>query len=128
MSAAFSAIIMTGALMLPPTRSGITGASTTRSRSTPKTGRPEAPTAIASGKARAQRPQEGRHTSATLSDQVLALATGRTQHEIASACKGARPNHVGAAISRHKRAGRIEERDGKLYASQATDAAQHAAV
>jgi transposase InsO family protein len=25
------------------------------------------------------------------------LATGRTQHEIASACKGARPNHVGAA-------------------------------
>src|SRR5438309_7830434 len=63
-----------------------------------------------------------------LSDQVLALATGRTQHEIASACKGARPNHVGAAISRHKRAGRIEERDGKLYASQATEAAQHAAV
>jgi hypothetical protein len=31
--------------------------------------------------------------------------------------KGARPNHVGAAISRHKRAGRIEERDGKLYAT-----------
>jgi hypothetical protein len=39
-----------------------------------------------------------------------------------------RPNHVGAAISRHKRAGRIEERDGKLYASQATETAQHAAV
>ena len=33
-------------------------------------------------------------------------------------CKGARPNHVGAAIARHKRAGRIEERDGKLYATQ----------
>jgi hypothetical protein len=74
------------------------------------------------------KPGDGRRTSATLSDQVLALATGRTQHEIASACKGARPNHVGAAISRHKRAGRIEERDGKLYASQATEAAQHAAV
>jgi P-type E1-E2 ATPase len=27
-----------------------------------------------------------------------------------------RPNHVGAAIARFKRAGRIEERDGKLYA------------
>jgi hypothetical protein len=52
-----------------------------------------------------------------LSDQVLALATGKTQPEIAAACKGARPNHVGAAISRHKRAGRIEERDGKLYAT-----------
>ena len=71
---------------------------------------------------------DGRRTSATLSDQVLALATGRTQQEITAACKGARPNHVGAAISRHKRAGRIEERDGKLYASQATEAAQHAAV
>ena len=50
-------------------------------------------------------------------DQVLALATGATQQEITAACKGARPNHVGAAIARHKRAGRIEERDGKLYAA-----------
>jgi hypothetical protein len=32
-SAAFSAIMITGALMLPPTKSGITGASTTRGRS-----------------------------------------------------------------------------------------------
>jgi hypothetical protein len=39
-------------------------------------------------------------------------------------CKGARPNHVGAAIARHKRAGRIEERDGKLYATQSTDTEQ----
>ena len=30
--------------------------------------------------------------------------------------RGFRPNHVGAAIARFKRAGRIEERDGKLYA------------
>jgi hypothetical protein len=28
-----------------------------------------------------------------------------------------RSPHVGAAISRHKRVGRIEERDGKLYAT-----------
>ena len=42
---------------------------------------------------------------------------GETQQEITAACKGARPNHVGAAISRHKRAGHIEERDGKLYAT-----------
>jgi hypothetical protein len=47
----------------------------------------------------------------------ITLANGRTQPEIAAACKGARPNHVGAAIARYKRAGRIEERDGKLYAS-----------
>jgi hypothetical protein len=31
--------------------------------------------------------------------------------------KGARPNHVGTAIARFKRAGRIEERDGRLYAT-----------
>ena len=56
-------------------------------------------------------------TSPSLNDQVLALADGKTQREIAAACKGARPNHVGAAISRHKKAGRVEERDGKLYAT-----------
>ena len=51
----------------------------------------------------------------SLGDQVLALATGKTQQEITAACKGARPNHVGMALARHKRAGRIEERDGNLY-------------
>jgi hypothetical protein len=60
----------------------------------------------------------GKRSSPTLGDQVLALATGKTQQEIAVACKGARPNHVGVVIARHKRAGRIEERDGKLYARQ----------
>ena len=63
------------------------------------------------------KPAGGKRSSSNLGDQVLALATGKTQHEIAAACKGARPNHVGAAISRHKRAGRIEERNGKLYAT-----------
>jgi len=37
MSDALSAIMMTGALMLPPTRSGITEASTTRKASVPNT-------------------------------------------------------------------------------------------
>src|ERR1700680_3234965 len=76
----------------------------------------------------AAKPAGGKRSSPSLSDQVLALASGKTQQEIAAACRGARPNHVGAAISRHKRAGRIEERDGKLYVSQATEAAQTAAV
>ena len=70
----------------------------------------------------------GKRGLSTLNDQVLALATGKTQQEIAAACKGARPNHVGAAIARHKRAGRIEERDGKLYATQSTGPEQHAAI
>jgi hypothetical protein len=66
---------------------------------------------------RTEEPGRGKRTSSTLGDQVLALANGKTQQEIAAACKGARPNHVGAAIARYKRAGRIEERDGKLYAT-----------
>ena len=67
-------------------------------------------------------------TSPSLGDQILALATGKTQKEIAAACKGARPNHVGGAIARHKRAGHIEERDGKLYATQSAGTEQRAAV
>ena len=66
-------------------------------------------------------------TSPSLGDQILALANGRTQQEIAAACQGVRANHVGIAVARHKRAGRIEERDGKLYATQSTQADQSAA-
>jgi hypothetical protein len=64
----------------------------------------------------------------SLGDQILALANGKTQQEIAAACKGVRPNHIGIAIARHKRAGQIEERDGKLYATRAAGSEQHAAV
>ena len=70
----------------------------------------------------------GKRSSASLSDHVLALAAGTTQQEITAACRGARPNHVGAAIARHKRAGRIEERGGKLYATHSTGTEQRAAV
>jgi hypothetical protein len=66
------------------------------------------------------RPTSGKRSSTSLGDHVLALATGTTQQEITAACKWARPNNVGFAISQHKRAGRIEERDGKLYATQST--------
>ena len=70
----------------------------------------------------------GSRRSPNLNDQVLALATGKTQQEITAACKGARSNHVGAAIARHKRAGRVEERDGKLYATQPSGTEQRVAV
>jgi hypothetical protein len=66
---------------------------------------------------RLEGPAGGKRTSSSLGDQVLALANGKTQQEIAAACKGARPNHVGAAIARHRRAGCIEERNGRLYAT-----------
>jgi hypothetical protein len=39
-----------------------------------------------------------------------------------------RPNHIGIAIARHKRAGRIEERDGRLYATHSTATEQRATV
>jgi hypothetical protein len=95
------------------------GARKIASARTPMTATNAASSARAGGRPRSRttKPTGGQRSSPSLSDQVLALATGKTQQEIAAACKGARPNHVGAAISRHKRAGRVEERNGKLYAT-----------
>jgi hypothetical protein len=60
----------------------------------------------------------GRDISApSLGERILALATGKTRQELYLACPNDRPNHVGIAVQRHIRAGRIEERDGKLYAT-----------
>ena len=76
----------------------------------------------------AEEPAGGKRTSSSLGDQVLALANGKSQQEIAAACKEARPNHVGAAIARHKRAGRIQEHEGKLYATRSAGTEQRAVV
>ena len=76
----------------------------------------------------AAKPAGTNRSSPSLGDQILALATGKTQQEIAAACKGVRANHIGIAIARHKRAGRIEERDGKLYATHSTGTEQRAAM
>jgi hypothetical protein len=66
----------------------------------------------------------GREISApSLGERILALATGRTRQELYLACPNDRPNHVGIAVQRHIRAGRIEERNGKFYA---TSPAAHA--
>ena len=51
----------------------------------------------------------------SLAERILALATGKTRRELYAACPGDRPNHVGIAVQRHIRAGRIDEREGKLY-------------
>ena len=75
-----------------------------------------APAAAADTKAPAK--LVGRKPGApSLSERVLALATGKTQRELYLACPNDRPNHIGAAVQRHIRAGRIQERDGKLYAT-----------
>jgi hypothetical protein len=91
----------------------------TASAKMPTTATEAAATARSRGRRRTTttaKPAGGKRTPPTLNDRVLVLATGKTQQQITAACKEARPNHVGAAIARHKRAGRIEERDGKLYA------------
>jgi hypothetical protein len=51
----------------------------------------------------------------SLGERILALATGRSRQEFYVACPNDRPNHVGIAVQRHLRAGRIQERDDKLY-------------
>ena len=99
--------------------------SSARASSTAKAG---APAQSRRPRGMAAKPNAGRGTSPSLGDQILALANGRTRQEIAAACQGVRANHLGIAISRHKRAGRIEERDGKLYATQSTEQTQRAAV
>ena len=101
----------------------------TASAKMPSTDRQAAAPARRRGRQRAATGRlASKRSSPTLGDQVLALATGKTQQEIAAACKGARPNHVGVVLARHKRAGRIEERDGKLYSTQSAGTEQHTAV
>src|SRR5215467_2559015 len=68
----------------------------------------------------AENNSSGRKPSAQISGlgaRVLTLATGKTRQELYAACPNDRPNHVGIAVQRHIRAGRIQERDGKLYAA-----------
>jgi hypothetical protein len=107
-----------------------TGPRKTASANTPTTST-KAPAAAPSRerrRTRAAKPAGGKRSSLSLNDQVLALANGKTQQDITAACRGARPNHVGMALARHKRAGRIEERDGKLYATQSTETTHRAAI
>jgi hypothetical protein len=91
----------------------LTRVSKTPSRAAAKTaslGRGRSPRAAASKPA-------GRKPSApSLGERVLALATGRTRQELYVACPNDRPNHIGVVVQRHLRAGRMQERDGKLYA------------
>ena len=71
----------------------------------------------------------GRKPSApSLGERVLGLAIGKTRQELYTACPNDRPNHVGIAVQRLIRAGRIEERDGKLYATLPATEQAHAAA
>jgi hypothetical protein len=83
-----------------------------------KTPLPRRPAPAAAGKARAPGKLAHRGPSApSLGERLLALATGKTRRELYLACPDDRPNVIGMAVQRHIRAGRIQERDGKLYAA-----------
>ena len=103
----------------PPSQRPTSAAAADARAPTKSRGRGRPPRAAASKSA-------GRKPSTpSLGERILALATGRTRQELYLACPNDRPNHIGIAVQRHLRAGRIRERDGKLYAtSSATEQAR----
>jgi hypothetical protein len=106
-----------------------TPAKKTASARTPSSAKMAGAPAVSRGRrTTTAKPAGGKRTSSTLGEQVLALANGKTQQEITAACKGTRPNHVGLVIARYKRAGRLEQREGKLYATHSAGTAQPTAV
>jgi len=68
-------------------------------------------------KAATSKPAGRKSGAPSLGDRVLALAVGKTKQELYRACPDDRPAHVGTVVHYHIRAGRIVERDGKLYAA-----------
>ena len=106
----------------PPARRprSTSAAEATTSNATRGRGRPPR---VATGKSAGREPSA---RSLGLGERVLALATGKTRQELYAACPSDRPNHVGMAVQRHIRAGRIQERDGKLHATPTETEQAHA--
>src|SRR5712691_5699869 len=88
--------VLTRVSKMPPARRS-TSTTATRGR-----GRPP--------KAAENKSAERKPRAPSLGERVFALATGKTRQELYVACPTDRPNHVGIAVQRHIRAGRIQER------------------
>ena len=95
----------------PPARRTTSAAAAEAKATTASRGRGRPPRA-ATSKSAARKPG-----APSLGERILALATGKTRPELYVACPNDRPNHIGIAVQRHLRAGRIQERGGKLYAT-----------
>ena len=105
-----------------PTARRLTSAAAAEAKTPTATRGRGRPPRAATGKSAGREPSA---RSLGLGERVLALATGKTRQELYAACPSDRPNHVGIAVQRHIRAGRIQERDGKLYTtSTATEQAR----
>ena len=102
--------VLTRVSKTPPARRTTSAAAAEAKAPTASRGRGRPPKATA-GRSSGTKP-----SAPTLGERILALATGKTRQELYRACPNDRPNHVGIAVQRHLRAGRIRERDGKLYA------------
>ena len=105
---------------LPARRSRSTSAAEVKAPTATR-GRRGRPPKAATGKSAGRKP-----SAPSLGERVLSLATGKTRQELYTACPNDRPNHVGIAVQRHIRAGRIEERDGKLYGTSPATEQAHA--
>jgi hypothetical protein len=103
--------VLTRVSKTPPTRRTRSAAAAEAKAPTASRGRGRPSRAAASKSARSK------PSAPSLGERVLALATGRTRQELYRACPNDRPNHIGISVQRHLRAGRIQERDGKLYAT-----------
>jgi hypothetical protein len=111
--------VLTRVSKTPPARRS-TSTTATEARASTATGRGRPP------KAAANKSAERKPSGPSLGERVLALATGKTRLELYAACPSDRPNHVGMAVQRHIRAGRIQERDDKLYATPTATEQAHA--
>jgi hypothetical protein len=109
--------VLTRVTKTPPARRPISAAAS-EAKAPTATRRRGRPPKAATSKSAAREPNVP-----SLGERVLGLATGKTRQELYVACPNDRPNHIGIAVQRHLRAGRIQERDGKLYA---TSPAAHA--
>jgi hypothetical protein len=113
------------------TRFGGGGATAERRRR----GRPARTAAPAGGQRRARGGQQA--PSVSLSDATLqavkAHPEGATANEILSHLSrefgmAVRPNHLGIALQRHRRAGRLENRDQRWHLPASAQQSEHAAM
>ncbi len=114
--------VLTRVSKTPPARRRRSASASEANASNATRGRGRPPRAATSKSA-------GREPSARslgLGERVLALVTGKTRQELYAACPNDPPNHVGIAVQRHIRARRIQERDGKLYATPTATEQAHA--
>jgi hypothetical protein len=100
-------------------------------------GRPARATAVAAGERRPRAAAKATTNTLSLSDATLkavgAHGDGATAAEVMTYLSGelgmsVRPNHLGIALQRHRRAGRLENRDQRWFLPQSAQASTQSAM